>query len=150
MISPIEEGPRSLTRRRFLGRSAQALGLAALVPAASLLAEGFTDASSAATSTTSLGSIRFQFDWITNIQFGGSFIAQSKGYYRDEGINVSLVTGGPNVSVIPVLVAGNALVGIVDPPTSAAANTKGADIVIIAAGYQQSPNAIISLAKDPI
>jgi ABC-type nitrate/sulfonate/bicarbonate transport system substrate-binding protein len=142
-------GGRVVSRRTFLGRGARAAAGVAMLPAAAALLEvcGPLDAQAA---TKSLGSLRFQFDWITNIQFGGSFIAQSKGYYQQAGVDVTLVTGGPNVTVIPVVQSGNALVGVVDPPTSAEANTKGADIVIIGAGYQRSPLSVISLADAPI
>jgi len=159
---------RPLSRRSLLRGGAKLVAGAALLPAAAELLAACGSSSSSATtagtaaasstvapaitSTTvkSLGSMEFQFNWITNVQFAGSYIASSKNYYRDAGIDVSLVTGGPNVSVIPVLQAGNALVGVVDPVTTAAANAKGAGLVIIGAAYQKSPNCIISLADSPI
>jgi ABC-type nitrate/sulfonate/bicarbonate transport system substrate-binding protein len=95
-------------------------------------------------------SLAFQFNWITNVQFSGSYLAQTKGYYSANHVDVDLRTGGPNVSVIPVLQSKAALVGVVDPPTSASANAQGADIVIVGSVYQKSPSAIISLAKAPI
>jgi ABC-type nitrate/sulfonate/bicarbonate transport system substrate-binding protein len=168
---------QAISRRRFLrtgsrvlAGSTVALGAAGLLDACSSSSKSSSSSSSAAaasssgaassaaapaagaTSTTvaSLGTVRFQFDWITNVQFGGSYIAEAQGYYTDAGVNVSLVTGGPNVTVIPIVQAGSADVGIVDPPTTAAANKQGADMVIIGTTYQKSPNCIISLASDPI
>jgi ABC-type nitrate/sulfonate/bicarbonate transport system substrate-binding protein len=157
-----------LSRRAMLRDGARALAGATLLPVAGglLAACGSSSSSGSATTTAassaaaatstpastaaSLGSMEFQFDWITNVQFAGSFIAQSKGYYKDAGIGVSLLTGGPNISVIPAIQSGKVLVGVVDPVTTAAANSKGADLVIVGATYQRSPNCIISLADDPI
>jgi ABC-type nitrate/sulfonate/bicarbonate transport system substrate-binding protein len=146
-------GTSGITRRSFLTKGSLGVAALALGPAALGLAEAIGAPSAAAaelTAAKSLGSMSFQLNWITNIQFAGSFIAQSKGYYTQAGVDVSLVTGGPNVSVIPVVQAGNALVGVVDPPTSSAANAKGADIVIVGAVYQQSPLCVISLTSAPI
>jgi ABC-type nitrate/sulfonate/bicarbonate transport system substrate-binding protein len=169
MTTPNGSGARSeqaFSRRSLLSRGAQVFAGAALLPAAAeLLAacgSSSSTASSAATAPSStaaapraaaaksLGSMAFQFDWITNVQFGGSFVAQSNNYYGDAGIDVSLVSGGPNVSVIPVVQSGKALVGVVDPVTAAQANSKGADLVLVGATYQRSPNCIISLADAPI
>jgi ABC-type nitrate/sulfonate/bicarbonate transport system substrate-binding protein len=160
---------RQLSRRSLLRGGARALAGVALLPAAAelLAACGSSSPSAAATSTSapgvaatsgststtfppSLGSMDFQFDWITNIQFGGSFVAQSKDYYKQAGIDVSLVTGGPNVTVNPLIQSGKALVGVSDPVTAQAANAKGAGLVLVGAKYQRSPNSIISLAGAPI
>jgi ABC-type nitrate/sulfonate/bicarbonate transport system substrate-binding protein len=143
----------AISRRRFLGHGALGAAALALGPAALGLAEAIgapTATAAGLHGAASLGSMSYQLNWITNVQFAGSFIAQSKGYYTQEGVDVTLVTGGPTVTVIPVIQAGNALVGVVDPPTSSAANAKGADIVIVGAGYQQSPLCVISLAGAPV
>jgi ABC-type nitrate/sulfonate/bicarbonate transport system substrate-binding protein len=142
-----------MSRRSFLAKGTLGAAALALAPGMLGLAEAIAPPSAAAAglrTAKSLGSMSFQFNWITNIQFAGSFIAQSKGYYTQAGVDVALVTGGPNVSVIPVVQAGNALVGVVDPPTSSAANAKGADIVIVGAAYQQSPLSVISLTSAPV
>lgn len=91
-----------------------------------------------------------QLLWIENVQFAGSYIAEQYGYYKQAGVDVTLLTGGPNVDVNAVVSAGQAILGINGPTTVAQARSKGADLVIIAAGYQQNPECIVSLAKAPL
>ena len=84
-----------LSRRRLLGTGAAALGL---VP--------FGLPARAATP------VALQLSWLHSVQFGGSDIAQGKGYWRDLGLEVRLDAGGPNAPVEPPVVSGQALIGI--------------------------------------
>ncbi|HEX5040069.1 MAG TPA: ABC transporter substrate-binding protein [Candidatus Limnocylindria bacterium] len=47
--------------------------------------------------TGELTSVRLQLQWVPQAQFGGYFAAQEQGYYEDEGLDVELVDGGPEV-----------------------------------------------------
>lgn len=111
--------------------------------------------SSASSSSKSLSpsgakNLSFQFNWITNVQFAGSYLAQADSYYKQAGLDVTLKTGGPNISVAPILQAGTALVGVVDPVSAVSANAQGGDLVIVGTVFQKSPNAILSLVSSPI
>jgi NitT/TauT family transport system substrate-binding protein len=44
-----------------------------------------------------LTAVRLQLQWVPQAQFGGYFAAQEQGYYEDEGLDVELVDGGPEV-----------------------------------------------------
>ena len=44
-----------------------------------------------------LETVRLQLQWVPQAQFGGYFAAQELGYYEEEGLNVELVDGGPDV-----------------------------------------------------
>jgi ABC-type nitrate/sulfonate/bicarbonate transport system substrate-binding protein len=121
-------------------------------PSATTAASSATTAASSATTTkANYGAVTFQLSWIKNDEFSGEFIADSKGYYLDEGFtSVNLLSGGPNVSSEPVVVSGKALMGLSSPDVTASAILKGADLIIIGAQYQKNPFAIMSLAKTPI
>jgi ABC-type nitrate/sulfonate/bicarbonate transport system substrate-binding protein len=84
------------------------------------------------------------------VQFAGSYIAATRGYYRAQGIDVDIRPGGPNVAVMPLIVAGRALVG--DSTVSAAAQARlaGAPIKIVGARWQRSPEVFLSPAARPI
>jgi ABC-type nitrate/sulfonate/bicarbonate transport system substrate-binding protein len=147
-----------LTRRGFLSLGGRmAAGAVAFLAAGGLLSacdssssKASGPATTAGTARPSLGSLAFQFNWITNVQFGGSYLAASRGYYTNAGVDVSLLGGGPNIAAVSVINSGKAQVGVVDPPSAAQANTQGAGLVIVGATYQKSPVAIISLASAPI
>jgi NitT/TauT family transport system substrate-binding protein len=44
-----------------------------------------------------LDSVRLQLQWVPQAQFGGYFAAQELGYFEEEGLEVTLVDGGPDV-----------------------------------------------------
>ncbi|WP_298934758.1 ABC transporter substrate-binding protein [uncultured Ruegeria sp.] len=125
--------PAHLTRRFFLQTSAAGVATAAAgVPAF------------AATS------VNFQLSWLHSVQFGGSYIAAKKGYWTEQGLDVSLSQGGPNAPVEPPVVSGTALVGISAADYTAAAVSQGAPFKIIAVAMQKNPFAIASLAANPV
>ncbi|WP_319542006.1 ABC transporter substrate-binding protein [uncultured Pseudodesulfovibrio sp.] len=46
--------------------------------------------------------------WLPQAQFAGYFIAKDKGFYAEEGIDLTLISGGPDVLASEQLDAGNA------------------------------------------
>ncbi len=96
-----------------------------------------------------LGTVTWQVGWVKNVEYAGSYIAQSRGYYRAQGIAVDILPGGPNVAVEPLLVAGKALVGQSTVGMIADARAGGAPLKIIAA-WPKNPEVFISLANKPI
>ncbi len=132
-----------MKRREFLKLAgASAGGLAA---AASPLARR-----AAFAATPDLGRIAYQCSWIKNFQFAGEYIADHKGYFKDAGLTVDLLAGGPNVVAEPVIISGKALVGQSGSDNTANAVNKGGPFKIIGTNYQKSPFSIISMSKAPI
>jgi NitT/TauT family transport system substrate-binding protein len=42
--------------------------------------------------------VTLQLKWLTQAQFAGYYCAQAKGYYRDEGLEVTIKPGGPDIT----------------------------------------------------
>jgi ABC-type nitrate/sulfonate/bicarbonate transport system substrate-binding protein len=154
-----------VSRRAFLGWSGRmAAGAAvagtALATAPALLAACGSSSSKTTTPTsTSAGAaptgsattpVALQFVYLKNVQFAGSFFADTRGYYAANGLKVDLLSGGPNLVVEPVVVSGKALVAISHTNEAVQAIINGAPIKIIGAGYQKNPFCIVSRASDPI
>lgn len=137
-----------ITRRNFLARSAQYGAAGAAVLGAPRLLE--RPLAAARPTTARLGKASLQLSWIENVEFDGSYIAYTKGYYEDAGLDVTLISGGPNVAEMAVLSSGKALIALADSVVDATAFDQGEDIRVIGAGYQKSPYAIMSMAKAPI
>jgi ABC-type nitrate/sulfonate/bicarbonate transport system substrate-binding protein len=99
-----------------------------------------------------LGKVSLRLSWIKNVEFAGSYIADSKGYYKDEGFSgMTLIAGGPTATPQDADVAtGKAMFGISSPDITGAAIAKGAPIKIVGAQYQKNPFCIMSMAKTPI
>ncbi len=141
-------------RRGFLGRSLiTAGGIAGAGTFAEFLAacgSSSSGSSSSSSSAPKLTTVPIQLSWIKNVEFAGSYIADTSGFYKANGIQANLISGGPTTSPEPIVVSGKALIGINSPDATSAAVDKGADLKIIATMYQKSPFAIMSLAESPI
>src|SRR5690606_16999938 len=123
-----------LDRRRFLGL----MGAAAALPAMSRFARADTPFS-------------FQASWINDAEFSGYFIAADKGFYREEGLDLNYISGGPDVIPESTIIAGKADLTLTTPDTTIKAIVEqGAPFKIIGAQYQKNPIGIVSLAKNPI
>ncbi|WP_224815361.1 ABC transporter substrate-binding protein [Hasllibacter sp. MH4015] len=125
-----------LTRRHLMQCSAAGLGAAAF---------GLTPRMGHAQTSVAL-----QLSWLHSTQFAGSYIAQDRGFWRDAGLDVALLPGGPNAPVEPPVVSGTALVGISAADYTAAAVAEGAPFKIIGVAMQNNPFAIASLAANPV
>ncbi|MAN71195.1 MAG: nitrate ABC transporter substrate-binding protein, partial [Rhodobacteraceae bacterium] len=41
--------------------------------------------------------VTIQLKWVTQTQFAGYYVAQDKGFYKEEGLNVTIKPGGPDI-----------------------------------------------------
>ncbi|SMF29708.1 NitT/TauT family transport system substrate-binding protein [Tistlia consotensis] len=82
--------------------------------------------------------LTLQLKWVTQAQFGGYFVAQDKGFYKDEGLDVTIKPGGPDISPVQVLAGGGADVIVNWMPDALAAREKGVPIVNIAQVFNRS------------
>ncbi|RYH11315.1 ABC transporter substrate-binding protein [Tropicimonas sp. IMCC6043] len=95
-------------------------------------------------------SVALQLGWLKSVQYAGSFIAEERGYYADEGLEVSLLPGGPNAPVDPVVISGQALVGVSATDYAARAHLNGAGYRILGAKNQRHAFCITSRADNPV
>jgi len=139
-----------INRREFLTTGAEVAGGFTVLGA--IAGCGKSSSASSGTSKTSSGltTAVMQLLWIFNVQFAGSYIAQTRGYYRAAGLDLHFLPGGVTITPEPVIESGRALVGISSPSLTGAAVNQGAGLKIIGAGYQINPVCLISLAKKPI
>jgi NitT/TauT family transport system substrate-binding protein len=98
-----------------------------------------------------LDEVRLQLQWVPQAQFAGYFAAQELGYYEDEGLDVTLVDGGPDV--IPQQV-GSAPDGpeftISWVPKVLQAREEGSDLVNIAQIFQRAGTLSVAWADSGI
>lgn len=135
-----------ISRRTFLIRSGQAAGLVAASGGIGALMESAATPAGASAPVP----LTYQLGWLPNVENGGEFYAANKGYFLKEGIDITLLPGGPTTSVEPEIVSGKCLMGLSETDTTARANLSGAKIKTIAATLQQTPLAVASMADKPI
>jgi len=100
-----------------------------------------------------IGAGSLRLFWLKDVEFAGSYIADTYGYYKAAGFSsFTLISGGPTATPVETdLVAGKAVFGISSPDLVASAVVKGgAPIKIIGAQFQKNPFAMLSLADKPI
>ncbi|MDP5308194.1 ABC transporter substrate-binding protein [Paracoccus spongiarum] len=94
--------------------------------------------------------VALQLSWLHSVQFAGSYLAAENGWWREAGLEVTLLQGGPNAPVEPPVVSGTALVGVSAADYTAAAVAEGAPFRIIGVAMQKNPFAIASLPARPV
>ncbi len=91
-----------------------------------------------------------QLKWVHQAQFVGFYVAQEQGFYADENIAITLVEGGPNISIIDQVSTGQANFGVDAPEYILAARSQGKTVVAIAVIYRNNPMAFVTLANSGI
>jgi len=83
-----------------------------------------------------------QLKWHHQFQFAGYYAALEQGFYRDAGLEVKILEGGPTVNAIDDVVTGRADFGV---GTSGAliARASGQPVVVLAAVFQHSPTILL-------
>jgi ABC-type nitrate/sulfonate/bicarbonate transport system substrate-binding protein len=124
-----------MRRRELLAGAAAMLGVAA----------------TARPARAALTTVTTQLQWIKDAQNAGWWVADTNGYFRANGIESNALAGGPNLSSVEAIVAaGRADVGMDQFERVVDANAAGSDFVVIAALYQTSPAALLSLPAKPV
>jgi ABC-type nitrate/sulfonate/bicarbonate transport system substrate-binding protein len=163
-----------IDRRTFLRRGvggAAALGLAgpALLEACSSSSKSSsssattaapggtaTSASGGGAATTaapgSLGALNFIGPWVPDVETGGEYVADSKGFWTQQGFSsVTITPSGPNATAQETVIAtGKGLVAVTSLDSTSAAIEKGAPLVVIGTQYQKNPFCIMSAATKPV
>ena len=93
--------------------------------------------------------VTFQSKWFPQAQFAGYFVAQSKGFYEDEGLNVTVLDGG-NVNPTVQVASGNADFGTDWIANMLVQREQGLNVVQIAQIYQKSGYRMVTLKDSGI
>ena len=109
---------------------------------ATALAVGF-----AAQSAAAAEAVTIQLKWVTQAQFAGYYVAQDKGFYGAENLDVTINPGGPDISPPQIIVGGGADVIIDWMPSALASREKGVPLVNIAQPFKRS-GMMLTCRKD--
>ncbi len=88
--------------------------------------------------------VTFQSKWFPQAQFAGYFVAQSKGFYEEEGLSVTVLDGG-NVNPTVQVASGNADFGTDWIANMLVQREQGLNVVQIAQIYQASGYRMVAL-----
>jgi len=82
--------------------------------------------------------VTVQLKWLPQAQFAGYYVAQAKGYYKAEGLDVTIKAGGPDISPVQVIAGKGADVVVNWMPDALAAREAGVPLVNIAQVFNRS------------
>jgi NitT/TauT family transport system substrate-binding protein len=84
-----------------------------------------------------------QLNWFPEVEHGGFYAALAEGYYKESGLDVKILPGGPETPVVQQVARGAANFGVVNADNVLFARAQQAPIVALMAPLQNSPRCLI-------
>ncbi|ROR10117.1 ABC transporter substrate-binding protein [Erwinia sp. JUb26] len=95
--------------------------------------------------------VSVRLKWLAQAQFAGFYVAKEKGFYAQQGLDVTINPGGPNINVETLVASGADTFGLAGGMESVlAAREKGLPIVALAMSQQRTPFVFVTYADSGI
>jgi len=94
--------------------------------------------------------VTFQLNWMAGGPNAGFEAALAQGYYKEAGLDVTLVQGNGSGNTAQLVANGRAQIAYADAVAVMQLIAKGAPMKIVATVYQSNPNAVMALKKKGI
>jgi len=94
--------------------------------------------------------VRLQLDWYPQPEHGGFFAAQLLGYYKEEGLDVTLMPLPQYGSAAQIVASGKADLGLGSSDAILEWNSNGLPLVAVSATMQHDPQAVMVHKDSPI
>lgn len=91
--------------------------------------------------------VTFQLNWMAGGANAGFAAAVAEGYYKDEGLEVTLVQGNGSGNTAQLVASGQVQLAYADAVAVTQLIAKGAPMKVISTIYQSNPNAVMALKK---
>ncbi|MDF3059707.1 MAG: myristoyl transferase [Rariglobus sp.] len=91
-----------------------------------------------------------QLDWVAEPEHGGFYQAQAKGFFKDAGLDVEIIPGGPNAFVMQKLATNQAQIGQGDSTNTLLAISQDIPVTQIAAVFQNDPSVFMLHDGNPV
>lgn len=101
-----------------------------------LLSGAVAALSLAASTAFAADEVTLQLKWVGQAQFAGYFVAEAKGFYDEEGLDVTIKPGGPDIAPEQVIAGGGADVITTWMAAGLAARERGVPLVNIAQPFK--------------
>ena len=90
-------------------------------------------------SAAAMDKVAYRLKWVINMSTAGDVVAETQGYFKDEGLKVDIRPGSPESDPIRELEMGQAEFGVVGGDQAVQALAKGAPIIVVAQLFQVNP-----------
>ena len=109
-----------------------------------------TTSAPATTSPPEPVAVSLRLPWFLGAQFAGELVAREKGFFTDEGLDVTINPGGFDTNSITLVAAGTDTFGLHDMNSLVFAASEGIPLVTAAAFLQKHPGAVMARADSGI
>ncbi len=109
-----------------------------------------TDTTTTAGGCETTDSVKLQLQWVNQAQFAGYFVADQKGFYADECLEVTILEGAPDIVPQTVLATGGAEFAGAWVPKVLVTRQQGEDLVNIAQVFERSGTRDVAFASSGI
>jgi NitT/TauT family transport system substrate-binding protein len=100
--------------------------------------------------SSGLTPVTLQTDWYPQPEHGGFYDAQIRGYYKDEGLDVRILPGGPYVNAAQQVSAGTVQFAMGSSDNTLESVGNGVPLVAVDATMQHDPQAIMVHQDSPV
>ena len=94
--------------------------------------------------------VTFQLNWVAGGPNAGFAVAVAEGFYKDAGLDVTLVQGNGSGNTAQLVASGRAQIAYADAVAISQLIAKGAPMKIVSTVYQSNPNEVSALKKTGI
>lgn len=102
------------------------------------------------TPAMALEPVSLRMSWLLNVQGAGYVMADAKGFYEAEGLDVDIMPGGPNLNSVTLVATGQNTFGTNDISSVLFGKSEGMPLAIVGGCFQKNPAGVLSLAKTGI
>jgi len=110
-----------------------------------LVAAACGSSSDTADDSSETVAVSLRLPWFPSAQFAGSYVALDKGYFADEGLDVTINPGGFDVNPITLVASGSDTFGLHDTNSLVFAAAEDIPLITAATFLQKHPGAIMAL-----
>ncbi len=94
--------------------------------------------------------VTFQLNWMAGGANAGFASALAQGYYKDAGLDVTIVQGNGSANTVQLVASGRAYLAYADAVSIMQLIAKGAQMKVVSTVYQSNPSAVMALKKTGI
>ena len=99
--------------------------------------------------SSGLTPVTLQTDWYPQPEHGGFYDALIRGYYKDEGLDVTILPGGPYANSDQLVSVGTVQFGMGSSDHTLEAIDNGVPLVAVGATMQHDPQAVMVHGSNP-
>jgi NitT/TauT family transport system substrate-binding protein len=108
------------------------------------------DAPAAGATAGALFKITVQLDWVAEPEHGGFYQAQARGFFKEAGLDVTILQGGANAFGLPKVATGQVDIAQSDSTNVLLAIAQGLPVIQIGAVFQNDPSVLMLHADNPV